>query len=168
MRQAVCQTVDQFRAHPEADLDVIIDRLVADGVEEALADRLTDFVPLAYGRVVLAAMGVRVADTYMRMQADGRRSPPRKLSEEPVYADALAMAHCEAETGLDEDTLQAIGRWSAELCTVNKAINQGLDLDDIEGSEMLPPVFGATEYPRELLPPRKHKRWWQFWLENHR
>jgi hypothetical protein len=113
--------------------------------------------------VLLAEMGVQVADCYVTVGADGKHSRERKLYEEPVYSETLAVAHSELETGMARDTFLTIAGRSAELHAVSNALLQGVDL---QGVRILPPVISLPQSDSEQ-PSRRHEKqgkpWWQFW-----
>ncbi|MEV6342737.1 DUF6348 family protein [Actinoplanes sp. NPDC051851] len=109
---AFCETAE-MRAGDE-----IRASLIAGGLEPWLADRLTVFLPLAYGRRLLA--GIRVADEFL----DGGTT--RLLADEPVFAAA-------AERALTAENaeIERIAGYSSEVAAVVQALNGGAQPGDL-------------------------------------
>ena len=84
MNAAISQAVAIFRKFPHASDDEILRELIASGIDRPLASRLVEFLPMAYCRLILKDAGVRFSDYFQRKLADGRLSPERPLSSEPL------------------------------------------------------------------------------------
>jgi hypothetical protein len=173
IRRAVLQAVEAFRAQPKLEESEMAVALERSGLDVALAKKLVEFVALAYGRVLLARMGIEPGDSYLRIGANGKPSLPRALLEEPVYSEALSVAWWEAQTALEETGTEqakegflAIARRSAEVTTVNEALEQGRDLNEIRRDTFPAPMLPWPESDTGQARFRRGnggKRWWQFW-----
>lgn len=94
--------------------------LVSAGVSAELADELVAFVPIAFGRKVLDALGVSTWPTFDVMNHDRRPSAERRFDEFPVYLTAQ-----EAVSGVEREVFQRLATWSAEVNAVNGIIASG-------------------------------------------
>jgi hypothetical protein len=107
-----------FLAHRGADDETLQAELERTGVEPWLARRLVLFLPIAFGRRLLA--GATMTD----MVSDG--GVERRLDEEPVFV----AAQLRAESAVREE-IEAIGLRSCEVHAANAALNAGSELTDL-------------------------------------
>jgi hypothetical protein len=80
MNEQISEAVSIFRASPNLDDKEIYEILVVKGFKRQLAARLVEFLPMAYGRFLLAKAGVRFSDAYQRMLPGCLRSVPFRLN----------------------------------------------------------------------------------------
>lgn len=125
-----------------------------------LAERLMEFVPLAFARVALATSGVSFQDTFCRSLGDGKFSHFCPLSSDPLYEPALAIAREELGGSISEDHLLAVLTRSSLYNTINNALQTGANLQDLQGAVMSPTIF-LRPAPMPCEPPKKP--WWKFW-----
>jgi hypothetical protein len=90
-------------------------KLLGGGIEPWLAERLTYFLPIAFGRRVLG--GVAVDETFL----DGETR--RRLDRDPVYRSAAQRAEVAAE-----GEIARIAGYSSEVAVVSQALQGGADL----------------------------------------
>jgi len=112
-------------------------------------------------RAVLAGMGIRFADEYVRLSDQGRVIGRRKLADEPVYRAGLEVAG--ELSGMGDEMFLALVRRSQEYQAVSKALNEGADPAGLNYTE---PVMIANADDRRSFgepPARRAKSWWQFW-----
>lgn len=154
-RQAIAAAVDIFlqnRSATEAELVEKIRNVVG---HEDLAERLVEFVPLAFGRVLLTKWGVKLPNEFVRMMGPNEFSDKCPLLAEPLWKPALAYAR-EAEHRLSKEEFWSISSWSAETDAVSKAIAAGSKPQDLVGA---PPILMRAA----PLPAMPDKHWWQVW-----
>jgi hypothetical protein len=99
------------------------------GVDEALARRITAFVPLALGRRMLSRLDLSFSDRYL--PADGGEYQP--LAGVPEFVAGTKAVH-----RLPESQLDLLGRRSAEAGAVLAALRNGSAPADLL---MAPPVL---------------------------
>jgi hypothetical protein len=118
------------------DADIVRD-LIAQGCAPEHAERLVDFVPIAFGRAVLEHLGVRPsADAVAVVRGEER---PFRLTEDPVFADAADLARgAYADGTMAPEVFQSCALRSAELNAVNQALTAGAKAGDLQLS---PPRF---------------------------
>lgn len=111
---------------PELDDVVLFDRLVAAGVERGRAWRLVTFVPIAFGRTIIDALGIDAPPTYLRRNGRGR-DKRRRLRDEPEFrAAADHLDDFSGRAGFKELAVR-----SAEVNAVNNALKAGSDAVDM-------------------------------------
>jgi hypothetical protein len=131
--EAVEAFVRLSHERPDADEDELVQALIAHGFSEDEAERALAFVPMAFGRVLLAPSIPVFPDTYEIRDPDSDRRARGQLSSEPVYLAAYEYA--QAYDG-DEDVLR-IGAGSAEMRTANQLVAEGSEIGDVRFTETI-------------------------------
>ena len=162
VRDAILQAVPVFVAHPNSGPDTLRAELVSAGLPAALAAEVIEFLPIAVARAMLDGMRIRFADHYVRQTAQGRVIGEKKLEDEPVYREGLAMADEIARMG--EDTLVAVVNWSREYQTISKMLSSGARAEELVCS---PPTMLANNEDERFFNDTsggvQRRRWWKFW-----
>jgi hypothetical protein len=163
-RDAILRAVPVFVAQPEGDLYTIRTALVGAGIPVGISAEIIEFLPLAIARAMLNGMGIHFEDYYIRKTEHGRVVGEKKLLDEPVYREALAMAD---EIGrMADGVFMAVAGWSSEYRAVSKAMNSGKQPDELSFG---PPTMLANNDDRRAFDDtssgvqQKAKAWWQFW-----
>ena len=104
--------------------------LLADGLQPPLAARLIEFVPLAYGRVLLTKTGARFSDSFQRKLPTGVLQE-HLLSSEPVWSAALEFARSESQRHTSAQDFLAVAGRSAEFQAANELLNRGSKLENL-------------------------------------
>ncbi len=138
-RHAVLHAIHVIAADPEAADDGVVQALAATGVSPLEAELLMVFVPSAFGLVLAEHLGVRTLPTTYIVQDAGGVWRSRPLAEQPYFTAALSVA-CEVmERGwgdpIDQAVFEACAYRSAEIASVNAALNAGVD---VKGSQLGP------------------------------
>ncbi len=142
MNGCLSKAVALFRNSPNMEDDEIYVALIHQSVESRIAARLVEFVPLAYGRVLLANSGVRFSDSFTRRLSNGKVSEPQLLSSEPVWNAAVAYARTEIAMGVSAEDFKLMAYRSAEFQGVNQMLFQGSELKNIACT---PPLLPWTK-----------------------
>lgn len=160
--EAVRRAVPVFISNPDADVYDIRAGLVGAGIPTDLAADIVDFLPLAVARAMMDGMGIRFADEYVRQAPGGRVLGRKKLDDEPVYREGMAIAG--ELSGIGDETFVALVRRSPEYRAVSKALDAGADPASLEYD---PPTLTAAgddrRFPGGLPGGQTTKAWWQFW-----
>ena len=99
------------------------------------------FLPFAFARVLFGSTGIRFSETYLLKTGD--QYVEQKFAENEVFQEATRLAALVKQHGPREQ-MAAIASQSAEFNVINKALNAGVKLHDIE--ELEPPaVWGWNE-----------------------
>jgi hypothetical protein len=163
-RDAILLAIPVFEAHQRDGPTDLRARLEEAGIPHALAAEVVDFLPLALARSLLAGMGVRFADHYVRQTAQGREIGTRRLADEPVFREGLVIAgevSCLGSAGF----LAVAGR-SEEYRAVSRALDAGGRAEDLE---CRPPVVSAGHDDRRTFDDTSGGRqprgrtWWRPW-----
>jgi hypothetical protein len=150
---AIRRAITILAEHGRADSGILRASLLGAGLSSEQAHDAVRFVPLAFGRQILAGMGVELPDSYIRIRAvDGRREE-KPLAEEPFYREALKAAPI-LGSELGGDVFTNVALLSSELQAVNEALNAGANPEGLVAS---PPLIEWNR-PPSLPPP-----WWKFW-----
>jgi hypothetical protein len=164
VREAILRAVPVFAAHSGGGPDLLRAELNKAGLPVALAAEVVEFLPIAVARALLDGMGVQFADTYVRQTAQGRVIGQKRLDEEPVYREGLAMAD---EIGrMGDDALMAVVNCSPEYQAISKALSGGSQAHDLTCA---PPTMLANNEDRRAFDDtsggvqRGAKPWWKFW-----
>lgn len=141
-RERLRRALPIFAAIEKGDLDGLLRALRSVGFSDVAAAELVEFMPLAFGRVLLEDVGVQLPEHYIRMDKGGIR---HLLADEPVYCEAVAAAREALQS--DEAAFVAVAARSSELRAVNRALHEGSKLDDVFLS---PPAIGPLGKPRDI------------------
>jgi len=151
----VTRAVAVFVNNPTADFETLRAALVSDGMSQAEAAAVLEFVPLAFGRAFLNGMGIEFPNYYVRVDANGKEVERKQLVQEPLYLFASMQAPLVMMLQ-GQEAFTAIATRSAEVDAVNNALNAGADP---AGLVAAPPTMmaGSTGASGESKP------WWKFW-----
>jgi hypothetical protein len=152
-----------MRSHPECSRDEIFQRLLDGGIDRRVAAQLVVLLPQAYGRVGLAGCGVLFSNQYVCLDETG--NPCRKgwLDDLPLWKEAIAFARQEVSNGASGDALLAIAGRSAEISSINKALRDGKELQNLVCSPTVSiwPEFLSSVNSGPIA--EQKLRWWQIW-----
>jgi hypothetical protein len=126
--EEIAKALALMRRSPAMGDYEIFAALVRDGIEQRLAARLVEFLPIVYTRMTLANLGVHLAQFFFRRLPDGQYSAAQPYRSEPVWNAAVLFAHAEVKRGITEEDFLAVAERSSELSCVNKALNAGEDM----------------------------------------
>jgi hypothetical protein len=161
-REAILRAVPVFAIHANSGPSSLRAELNKLGIPVALAAEVVEFLPIAVARAMLNGMGVRFADHYVRQTAQGHIIGEKRLDDEPVYREGLALAD---EIGrMGEDTLMAVVNYSPEYTAISKAINSGSRPEELSCAP--PTMLANNDDPRtfnDTSGGATSKPWWKFW-----
>lgn len=156
VKDIIAKAVAVFRQHPAGDYDAVESELKKIFPENDLAERLMEFVPLAYARAMFAYSGIGFDDTFARVIEAGKVSHFCPLSAEPLWNPAYAIAWDEFTTKRPPEDLEAVAKHSSIYRLFAQAAADGTD---VRGGTMSPSIFlRPAPMPCPPPPPRK---WWQ-------
>ncbi|HLM80416.1 MAG TPA: hypothetical protein VK302_07270 [Terriglobales bacterium] len=128
--QNISQAVATFRKFPAMSDEEIYGELVKEGVDRRLAARLVEFVPMAYGRILLEKSGAQFSDVYHRLLPGGTRLE-HLLSSEPVWNAAFDFGRAEIADRTSAADLLAVAARSAEFDAADKMLKKGSRLQNL-------------------------------------
>lgn len=154
-RSVILRAIPSFISRASLDSAGLRRALSIDAdLTHAEAGAVLEFVPLAFGRVLLDGMGIAFSDEYVRIDENGTECLRRKLGDEPMFREALALAP-EVIATSGQDAFTAVAIRSSEVQAVNNALNAGADPS---GFVISAPVMVWVEEKAE-----KKKTWWKVW-----
>jgi hypothetical protein len=138
--------------------DAIESQVLALAPDAMTARRLIDWIPEAFGFVLVANMNKKITlpTTFLARRADDKWVT-LNLDFEPIFGVALTKAQHVYHNGPGE-LFQNVALRSSMVKTVNNAINAGATLD---GAIMSPTALLGI--PAEVYPARP-KPWWRKWF----
>src|SRR5215472_2884355 len=128
--QSISKAVSLFRNPAVGDWDIYA-ALVGGGVEQRVAARLVEFLPMVYCRLILASTDVKFATTFQRMLPGGGISVEKPLSLEPIWEACTAFASEEARRTVSANDLVAIAAHGSEYSVVSQLRKDGSKLDAV-------------------------------------
>ena len=144
VRDDVLTAVELMTADPEADDGALVRRLVDRGLSELRAELLVTFVPLAFGRVVIAAlpgMPNEMSGTTVVPDPEGDRVFNLLLADVPEFIEGIDVAQAAFREGtMPREQLVGIGLRGSELSAIQSARRAGKDLTR---SRVGPPMLVA-------------------------
>lgn len=161
VREAIVLAVPVFAAQAGGGLFAVREELQRAGVPPRLAAEIVEFLPLALARALLDGMGIHFEDHYVRQTAGGRVIGEKRLADEPVFREGLAIAN---EMSADGDAFLAVAGWSVEYRAINRAMNSGARPEDLRCAP--PVVFAEFDDERnfdDAAGGARARAWWRFW-----
>jgi hypothetical protein len=153
-RELLQRAVPVFIRNAEFTLDTVRIGLLTSRIPTRTIESIVEFLPLAFARDLMDAMGISFPDEYVRVDADGRERLRAKLSDEPWYVESKKLAP-EVMISLGSDAFMTIAGRSSELDAVNQALHAGSQPADLV---FAPPVMMWRDEPP---PPATKKPWWK-------
>ena len=141
MEDTIARTVPILRDSPNLSDESIYHKLLEAGIEQQLAARLVELLPIAYCRVTMSNSGIRFSKTFRRKLADGSVQE-REFSSEPVWDAANRFARAEIAKGVPRKDLLNIAARSAEFHAINQLLNQGSKMTNVR---LTAPLFTWPE-----------------------
>lgn len=163
VKSAVKIAIEVYIANPDCDNETLEVALLQAGLFPDMARRMTEFLPLPFGREILSGDGVQFQPDYLRLDDQGRERFRGLLIDEPIYREALALVPAVAAQG--RTVLSAFVGRSAEMDAINQALHSGSQLADLMMSS---PIFAWEEGVPETAPQAAplsaapSKSWWPF------
>ncbi len=160
MREDIVNTLKVLRENPQLGDEELYVRLVEAGIERRMAARLVEFLPIAYGRILLADSGIIFNENYQRMNNRGKISPEQPLASLPLWNEIVTYAKEETSQGTSKHDLTAVASRSAEYHVVTELSVKGTIPSDVR---LTPCLFVWPVDGPEIGDGSEKKKWWQFW-----
>jgi hypothetical protein len=138
-----------FVINANAEEEKLLASLIANGIEEDFAWKLIEFLPLAFGRVLLKKWRVRTSDEYVRYTPSEEKiveNVRKKLGGEIVFSYAIFMGSEMSKRSLlsilglslKNEQFQTIAGLSVEVKAVRELIGRGSKPENLV---LTPPYF---------------------------
>lgn len=157
-QEKVQHYIKVLESHTQDDLDEIVSRLACDYIESEDAELLIAFVPMAFAHEVLSPLGVALPSDFLAQDFDTGVSARGRLTDEPVFVAAKAMANEMLANDLTRQMALEIADLSAEMSVARKLSSNGGSMRDVVLTE---PVL--TRVPVEYVKRKARGLRWKFW-----
>jgi len=138
LRRLVSQMADLAARSPDLQDIAFEDALVAEGIDRLVARRLVAFVPMAFGEVLVAGLGLQPGTEFMFRDESGRwRSKPLRTVPEYVAAESLI------STLAGTPGFRVLAIRDSRVALVNKVLSEGESLDSVKSWRLTPPALVA-------------------------
>lgn len=124
----VDRAVNIFIENKAEDDETIHEKLVSGSIETETASQMIEFVPIAFGRVALRAIGVSTHDEYVRYVVENGQVISKgggRFSREPIFKEAVSIASSMRGNGKLSGAFDAVALRSAELSSCASLIEKG-------------------------------------------
>jgi hypothetical protein len=162
--EGINKAVDIFAEHKNSHWEDLEQDFQNSGLPTSLANKLLEFMPLAFGRVFMKDLGISFRDEYVRyVVSDGKIivKQRRKLTDELVYNESFKIAS-KMQTGkINGEKFLAVAFRSAEFNCVNEMELKGSKPENLVLTE--PHLEWRDENELDISEPRGNSSWWQFW-----
>jgi hypothetical protein len=123
-----------FVEHPTSNEQVLETALAEAGIPQPLVYLASEFMPLAFGRILLAEMGVTLRDEYVRyIWEEGKmvERERKKLADEPFFVEALKIARSKRGWWNPGKKFLAVAARSAEFNAVTEMVKRGSRAENV-------------------------------------
>lgn len=166
IRKAIEKAISIITENTEADLDELAVKISSADIPEQLTDKILEFVPLAFGRVYMRDWGTNFKDEYVRyVLEDGKpvEKQRRKLTNEPVYCEAIKIANKLNSKWKRNKTFELVAFMSSEFLGINELMNKGAKPQDIVLTNPYLPWRDDLSDEDNFTESTDSKNWWQIW-----
>lgn len=138
LRAGVGQMVEFLTANPQADDEEVATHLKKQGLSEAQATKLIQFVPIAFTRFYLRESGVQFSKYYTLLDAKGQPKSHHLVAEAPAFNEAWQFCEELVAQKRDLEIIHPIAARSGGYQSLVKLQNEGKELNGmITGPPMM-------------------------------
>jgi Family of unknown function (DUF6348) len=176
---AVAWLADIIAARDDFTEDEAYAALAEAGVPAALADRAYKFTQIAWGRALLAGIGVQFSPEYIWFNGSGEVAESGRMADEPCFVAASRLG----ERYAGAPGFKRLALMSADVHAVNNALHHGSKPEDLVTAPaalfLAAPTAAGMENARQVIAqhlakvpkpsasarakPASAKPWWRFW-----
>ena len=120
------------------------------------AERILEFMPVAFGRVLMRDSGVEFQGIYERRKPGSGVGREFQIATNQVYVASVAYAKRQADSTSGIEILNAVANRSPELKAIQDKVNEGVEAENIVLSRLILGWTGKPENPDD-------KVWWKIW-----
>jgi hypothetical protein len=129
--EAMQLAIPVFAEYKDSDPFELKEALIKTDIAPWLAEKLLQFMPLAFARVYMNGMGIKFADDYICLNPQTKKEILKRFDDEPVYQDSLEVAFYIINNNLVSEAFQAIIFRSCELNALNNLLAKGSNPENI-------------------------------------
>lgn len=120
------------------------------------AERILEFMPIAFGRVLMKDSGVEFQSSYERRKPGSTKGKEFSFAKNDTYKASLAYGQRQQQSSSGLPRINAVAVRSPEIKAIEEMVNSGVKPENIVLSN---PVFGWSKKPENP----DDKAWWQVW-----
>jgi len=143
----VAAYLDAVAAAPDVSDADLHDILRAAGYRAVLVAQALQFIPIAFGRALVADVGVRFSPNFILVTGDGLQVKRGALDTLVTYRVARSLLTSRA------DVMRSVGLRSAEVRAINSALHAGSKPADLS----MAPIVAFTDPASEIGTERAHE-----------
>lgn len=121
-----------FFRRPDLEEDVLISELVIAGADFLTAERIIQFLPIAFGRLFLEPQTPKFNDEFLLRNLESGREAHGRFTQDSIFQACLVAAR-----NRSHNDLSAVARISAEVDAVEKLVAEGPSPGDIHLTELV-------------------------------
>jgi hypothetical protein len=162
--EAIKKTIHIFAEHRDSHWEVLVQAIEDSGIPVSVTAKLAEFMPLAFGRVLMKDLGISFREEYVRYVFSGGKTvvkQQRKLTDELVYRESLRIASKMEAEKIDGEEFLAVAYRSAEFNVVNDMELKGVKPENLVLT--CPYLEWREENQLDISELKEIPGWWQFW-----
>jgi len=156
LEQSLDLALTVFTQYESSDWKSLESAMYAAKMPKLHAERILEFMPIAFGRVLMRDSGVEFQGTYERRKPGAKSGREFQIGANQIYVESVAYAKRQAKRESGMEVLTAVANRSPELKAIQDKVNEGVEPQNIVLSK---PILGWTRKPENP----DEKPWWQVW-----
>ena len=156
LEQSLDLAITIFTQYESSSWEALESAMYASKMPKMHATRILEFMPIAFGRVLMKDSGVEFQDSYERRKPGARKGKEFAFAANRVFTESLKYAERQAASSSGLMSLNAVTVRSPEIKAIEDMVNKGTNAENIVLSK---PVLGWTRKPENP----DEKAWWQLW-----
>ena len=140
--EKLSEFIEIFHNNRQADNVTIAEILISKGIDEEIAWKVINFMPIAFNRVILASEEINFKTTYIVLIDDSTQIK-KSLTEEDIFNQSILLAQSKTGNMSGDKWLSVAGR-SAEFHVINELLKSGSQLKDIGFTDNIIDERGKT------------------------
>lgn len=121
-----------FFRNPKLEDDALVSGLIAFGADPLTAERIVQFLPIAFGRLFLEPYSPNFNNEFLLRNLESGREARGRFTEDSIFQACLAVGR-----NRSRDDLSVVARISAEVNAIEKLIAEGSNPGDVVYTELV-------------------------------
>ena len=156
LEQSLDLAITIFTQYESSTWEALENAMYATRMPKMHAERILEFMPIAFGRVLMRDSGVEFQESYERRKPGAKKGREFQVAANQVYVESVAYAKRQAKSSSGIEMLTAVANRSPEVKAIEDKVNEGVEPNNIVLSR---PVLRWTRKPENP----DEKTWWQVW-----
>ncbi len=121
-----------FFRNPRPGEDALVSELIASGADPLTAERIVQFLPIAFGRLFLEPHAPNFNNEFLLRNLESGREARGRFTQDSIFQACLAAARDRSR-----DDLSVVARVSAEVEAIEKLVAEGSNPSDVVFTELV-------------------------------